>query len=140
MVKPRGSQENSNALDSPFSDLAADFDNSSILQSPTEDQFNRHNFNHHSNGNNHNIDDALSDTSAPATPQLNTDRFEGGRSSSLRFQLPRESSSFPTPPASSSSSSNSNSAQHLHSNPNKSPFLDQNNTILEDEVFENQKP
>lgn len=142
MVNQRsGSQDNSNALDSPFSDLAADFDNSSIVQSPTEEQFNRHNFRNHQG---HSIDDALSDTSAPATPQLNTDRFEGGRSSSLRFQLPEESttasssSAFPTPPASSSSSSSA-TAHYLHSNPNKSPFLDQNDTILEDEVYEKPK-
>ncbi|KAG5418625.1 DNF1 [Candida metapsilosis] len=143
MAKPRGSQDHTlnTSSDSPFSDSAADFDNNSITQSPTEDQFNRHNF---PIRHNNNIDDTLmSDNSAPPTPQLNTDRFEGGRTSSLRFQLPRdkESSFFPTPPASASGSgsSSSGSAQHLHSNPNKSPFLDQDDTILEDEVFEKAK-
>ncbi|KAI5957830.1 DNF1 [Candida theae] len=133
MVSQSRSQGNgSDSPDSPFSDSAADFDTSSIVQSPTEEQFNRNNFTRHNN-----IDDTLSDYhSAPATPQLNTDRFEGGRTSSLRFQLPTDSSHFPTPPPSSSSSSTS---QRLHSNPNKSPFLDENDTILEDEVYEKPK-
>ncbi|KAI5964147.1 DNF1 [Candida pseudojiufengensis] len=128
---------------SPFSDPNESFDadNSSILQSPNEDEFNNRQYN-----NNSNIDHTFSDDSMPPTPQLNTDKFEGGRSSSLRFQLPpnhnngnshnnnnlnNESPYIPaTPPISSSSSSNNGSKQ------TKSPFLDQYDTILEDQLFE----
>ncbi|KAI5956561.1 DNF1 [Candida jiufengensis] len=129
------SNNNNNQL-SPFQDPNESFetDHSSILQSPNEEHFNINPYTP-------NIDNTFSDDSIPPTPQLNTDKFEGGRSSSLRFQLPSDNNNnnhvnnghnsyIPNTPPTSSSSNNSTSKQP------KSPFLDQYDTILEDELYE----
>ncbi|KAI3404902.2 DNF1 [Candida oxycetoniae] len=101
------------ATKSPFVDPSERFP-----ETPRNTHFDRRDFSYEGTSN-----DLFS---APPTPQLNTDRFDRGRSSSLRFQLPddqqeqqqqQQQQQQPTPPSSSSH------------NP-QSPFLD--DSIMEE--------